>query len=94
MATALRIVSPVGLDAPPERVAAARGLGDLAGRRLVMLSNAKHNIDLLLFRVTDRLREEGANVVHRRKARAVTGAGPLIRELSARAHGIVTGMGD
>jgi hypothetical protein len=90
----VRIVSPVGIEAPPDPIQLAAPLGELAGKRLALLSNAKHNVDLLLFGVAERLGAEGAEITHRRKPTAVAGAGLLIRELSARAHGVVTGMGD
>ena len=89
-----RVLSPLGVEAPPEPIELAAPLDSLAGKQLVLLSNRKQNMDVLLLRLGERLREEGAEIAQRRKPNAAMGAGPLIRELSARAHGVVTGMGD
>jgi hypothetical protein len=91
---ALRVVSPLGRDGAPAPIELAAPLGELTGKHVILLSNQKQNMDLLLRRLGTRLRREGAHVSERRKPSASMGAGPLIRELSARAHGVVTGMGD
>lgn len=94
MSGPLHVLSPIGLDAPLEQLVLAPPLDGLAGKQLVLLGNRKQNMDLLLMRVGERLRADGAEIAQRRKASAATGAGVLIRELSARARGVVTGMGD
>jgi hypothetical protein len=94
-ASRLQIVSPEGVVAPPEPLRATEGLDDLGGRQLAFVSNSKANTDRL-FRGYDRILNDrfGISAIHERKPIAAIGAGPLIGELSARAHGIVTGMGD
>jgi hypothetical protein len=87
------LVSPVGLELPPAGRAAAPPLPSSAAS-VVVLSNAKHNADVFFLRLAGGLRQRGLAVSNERKRNAGMGAGHLIRELSARAHAIVTGMGD
>lgn len=81
--------------APPAEFRLAPGLDDLSGRHFGFVSNTKLNIDLLLQTYAELLNDRyGISADHARKPNAGVGAGPLIKELSARSHGIVTGIGD
>lgn len=94
-ANRLRVVSPEGVFLPLDPVAATEGLDDLRGKQIGFLSNTKANIDLLFQSYAGILQDRyGTSAMHDRKPSAAVGAGPLIGELSARAHGIITGMGD
>lgn len=91
----MTVISPEGSMPRHEHIRAAPPLDALPDAHVAFLGNTKNNVDLLFAELGGRLRQRvGAAFEVTRKANSTVGAGPLIRELSARAHGIVSGMGD
>lgn len=75
----------------------ARRHADLRGKRIGILDNAKSNADLLMLRIAGLLCQENgaAEVVHRRKTHAATGATKeLLDEMAARCDAVLLGSGD
>lgn len=89
------IVSPAGSAPRHDPVRPAAPVTDIGERHFAFLGNTKNNVDLLFARLGRQLQERySATFEVTKKANSTVGAGPLIGELSARAHGIVSGMGD
>lgn len=90
----LDLVDPVQ-EAEEASAAAAPGLGRLDGRRIALLDNTKPGAATLLSLVGRELeRRWRAEVELVAKASAALMEEPVYKDITARFHGIVTGIGD
>lgn len=96
MSSQIEICNPVGVI-PSRPSQTLVSLPNLAGRRVVVLDNAKPNFVLLARRITERLSEWGqpASVQFFRKSNpAVPARRELLDEISQVADVVITGSGD
>jgi hypothetical protein len=92
----VRVLNPLGVVPGPED-SAVSAVGDLTGKRLVILENGKQNAVELLTGVARRLqqRHPGLTFEVRRKESASLPADPaLLVEITKQADVVLTGSGD
>lgn len=90
----VRLVSPVQ-EAVPGSVSAGPGLPSLAGRKIALLENRKPGAEALLKAIGRELEcRYGCEVEFHQKPDTTVVPDVIFKELSARFHGIVTGLGD
>jgi hypothetical protein len=75
----------------------ARRHADLRGKRIGILDNTKSNADVLMLRLAELLRQQlgAAEILHRRKAHAATGATEaLLDDMAVGCDAVLLGSGD
>jgi len=92
----IQILDPT-TEATPRRIAYASRPKSLAGLRLGLVDNTKHNSDQLLLRIAGILeREHGAktHIIRRKKSSGAAPHTEIVDEIKAACDVVVAGVGD
>ena len=93
---AIQIFDPT-TEATKRRIAFAARPESLAGRRIGLIDNTKHNSDQLLLRIADILeREHGAkaHIIRKKKSSGSAPHSEIIEEYKANVDVVIAGVGD